>query len=128
MNLGGPGCKLPVTEERHGVPQGNFKLGARPLHILQMIDCATRAAVRTNQMTELKAHSGDESLRELTKAHFTCVKIKTSPLPYSYAIHLRTLMITYLLALPLVMVHEVRCTPPPPAAAAVPMRGTSVAE
>jgi hypothetical protein len=38
----------------------------------------------------------DEALRGLTEAHYTCVKIKTCLLPYSYAVRLRTLLMIYL--------------------------------
>ena len=90
-----------------------------------MLESASRAAVRGGHMTDIKAQSIDDGLQKMTIAYYGCVrpsppgapspaacttphaerdprgwgpqvKIKTTPLPYAYSVHLRTLMIVYL--------------------------------
>ena len=51
-------------------------------------------------MSEIKAQSMDESLQLITLAYYGCVKIKTTPLPFSYNLHLKTLLMVYLVSQP----------------------------
>lgn len=77
-----------------------------PVAITRVITARLHAARTKGVIDGLQLSSMDQNLQLLVDYCGACERIRTTPLPFAYAVHLRRVLIVYCLTLPLALVKD----------------------
>jgi putative membrane protein len=106
LHLRGDAGAGPVAERLGPEAQDLAAAPHRPLYVARRLTELLAAAAREGRISDVVLRALDDNVQQLVDYVGACERIRSTPLPFAYVVHLRRALILYCYSLPFALVEQ----------------------